>query len=110
MGDILDHLKSWRSQIVQDKRHREAAGELPEVDIDYLDRAIAEIERLRALVTNDRSAKSRIAPSSHPPVAWHVVVVAPDYHDGALGSRQDCLLSALFYVARPTWRPSRQRR
>lgn len=50
MADILDHLKSWRAQIVADKRHREAAGELPEIEIDYLDRAIAEIERLRAIV------------------------------------------------------------
>jgi hypothetical protein len=45
--DILADLKSWRGQIVHDKRHREAKGELPQVEIDYLDRAIAEIERLR---------------------------------------------------------------
>ena len=57
MADILDHLKSWRSQIVDDKRHREAAGELPQLEIDYLNRAIAEIERLRALVTKARQGR-----------------------------------------------------
>lgn len=56
MADILDHLKRWRSQIVEEKRHREAAGELPEIEIDYLDRAVAEIERLRALATKARQA------------------------------------------------------
>lgn len=45
--DILADLKSWRGQIVADKRLREARGEMPQIEIDYLDRAIAEIERLR---------------------------------------------------------------
>jgi hypothetical protein len=40
-------MKSWRDQLVKDAPHRKAA-ELPEIPIKYLERAIAEIERLRA--------------------------------------------------------------
>lgn len=46
--DILADLKSWLAQLVKDKPHRERAGELPEVEIGYVTRAIEEIERLRA--------------------------------------------------------------
>jgi hypothetical protein len=43
--DILADLKSWLAQLVADAPHRH--GELPEVEIDYVRRAIDEIERLR---------------------------------------------------------------
>jgi hypothetical protein len=46
--DILDDLKSWLAQLVEDRPHRERRGELPEIEIGYVSRAIAEIERLRA--------------------------------------------------------------
>jgi hypothetical protein len=49
-ADILDDLKSWLAQLVKDKPHREHAGELPEIEIDYVRRAIAEIGRLRQIV------------------------------------------------------------
>jgi hypothetical protein len=48
MTDILDDLKSWLVQLVQDEPHRRARGELPGIEIDYVNRAIVEIERLRA--------------------------------------------------------------
>ena len=44
--DILDDLKSWLAQLVKDAPHRH--GELPKVEINYLNRAITEIESLRA--------------------------------------------------------------
>jgi hypothetical protein len=47
MADILDDLKSWLAQLVQDAPHRKQRGELPEIDINYVRRAIEEIERLR---------------------------------------------------------------
>lgn len=46
-ADILDD-KSWLAQLVADKAHRERGGELPEIEIGYVRRAIEEIERLRA--------------------------------------------------------------
>lgn len=49
-ADILDDLKSWLAQLVADKPHRERAGELPEIEIGYVRRAIEEIERLRKQV------------------------------------------------------------
>jgi hypothetical protein len=45
-ADILADLKSWLEQLVADKPHRH--GQLPEIEIDYVRRAIEEIERLRA--------------------------------------------------------------
>jgi hypothetical protein len=47
-GDILTELKEWLDSMVRDKRHREQQGEQPGVEIDLINRAIAEIERLRA--------------------------------------------------------------
>jgi hypothetical protein len=44
--DILDDLKSCLAQLVKDAPHRK--GELPEIEISLINRAIAEIERLRA--------------------------------------------------------------
>ena len=46
MADILDDLKSWRDQLMQNARHR--TSELPEIDINKIGRAIDEITRLRA--------------------------------------------------------------
>ena len=46
MADILDDLKGWHAQLVEDAPHRR--GQLPEIEIDYVRRAIEEIERLRA--------------------------------------------------------------
>lgn len=48
MSTILDDLKSLRDQKAKDAPHR--AGELPEIEIDLLDRAIKEIEHLRAVI------------------------------------------------------------
>jgi hypothetical protein len=45
-ADILADLKSWRDELIGDKPHRQ--GELPEIEIEYLRRAIEEIEKLRA--------------------------------------------------------------
>ncbi len=44
--DILQDLKSWLAQLVADAPHRR--GQMPEIEIDYVRRAIEEIERLRA--------------------------------------------------------------
>jgi hypothetical protein len=41
--DILDDLKSWLSQLVQDKTHRERTGEAPGVEINLVNWAIDEI-------------------------------------------------------------------
>jgi len=46
MKDIVEDLKSWLAQLVEDAPRRK--GELPEIEIDYVKRAIKEIERLRA--------------------------------------------------------------
>jgi hypothetical protein len=46
--DILDDLKGWLAQTVQDAAHRK--GELPAIEIGYIRRAIAEIDRLRKAV------------------------------------------------------------
>jgi len=45
-ADILADLKGWLNQLVADAPHRQ--GQLPEIEINYLRRAIEEIERLRA--------------------------------------------------------------
>lgn len=45
-ADILDDLKSWLAQLGKDAPHR--GGELPEIEIGYVRRAIEEIEKLRA--------------------------------------------------------------
>ena len=52
--DILDDLKRWLTQLVADKPHRERAGELPDEEINLVNRAIEEIERLRALEEKTR--------------------------------------------------------
>jgi hypothetical protein len=46
MADIVEDLKSWHAQLVKDAPHR--VGQLPEIDIALVRRAIEEIERLRA--------------------------------------------------------------
>jgi|HubBroStandDraft_5_1064220.scaffolds.fasta_scaffold538773_1 hypothetical protein len=48
MSDILEDLRSWLAQLVKDAPHRKQRGELPDIDINYVRRAIEEIERLRA--------------------------------------------------------------
>jgi len=45
MADVLADLKSWLAQLVKDAPHRH--GELQQHDIDLVNRAIVEIERLR---------------------------------------------------------------
>jgi hypothetical protein len=47
MNDILEDLKSWLAQLIEDAPHRK--GGLPEIEIAYVNRAITEIERLRAM-------------------------------------------------------------
>jgi len=46
MADVLADLKNWLAQLVTDAPHRH--GEDPKQDIDLVNRAIVEIERLRA--------------------------------------------------------------
>ena len=48
MSDILAELKQWLEQLIEERPHREARGELPNIEIDLLNRAINEIEELRA--------------------------------------------------------------
>jgi hypothetical protein len=48
MSDILAELKQWLEQLIEERPHREARGELPIIEIDLLNRAINEIEELRA--------------------------------------------------------------
>jgi len=48
MRDILAELKQWLEQLIEERPHREARGELPNIEIDLLNRAINEIEELRA--------------------------------------------------------------
>ena len=52
-ADILDDLKSWLAQLVVNKPHRDRAGELPEIEIAYVRRAIEEIEHLRKQVATN---------------------------------------------------------
>jgi hypothetical protein len=47
--DILTDLRDWLKHLVTDRPHREQQGEQPGVEIDLVNRAIAEIERLRAV-------------------------------------------------------------
>jgi hypothetical protein len=49
MDDILEELREWLAQLVSDKSKR--AGELPDIEINLVKRAIQEIERLRATET-----------------------------------------------------------
>jgi GTP cyclohydrolase II len=46
MADIVQDLKIWLAQLVTDAPHRK--GELPEMEIDLVKRAINEIESLRS--------------------------------------------------------------
>jgi len=52
--DILEDLKSWLAQLVEDKPHRQRTGELPGVEIDYVNRAINEITQLCARLARVR--------------------------------------------------------
>jgi hypothetical protein len=47
-NDVLADLKDWLKQLVDDRPHRVKQGERPDIDIDLVSRAIAEIERLRS--------------------------------------------------------------
>jgi hypothetical protein len=49
-SDILADLKGWLAQLVADKEHRERADEKPDAEIDFVKRAIEEIEQLRAAI------------------------------------------------------------
>jgi hypothetical protein len=51
--DILEDLKNWLAQLVADAPHRH--GELPQIEINLITRAIREIERLRA-ASKDKGA------------------------------------------------------
>jgi hypothetical protein len=42
---LVADLKNWLAQMIADAEHRK--GEMPSIEIGYLRRAIAEIERLR---------------------------------------------------------------
>jgi hypothetical protein len=53
-NDILADLRSWLTQLVNDKPHRERTGEAPGVEINLVNRAIDEIERLRAELASKR--------------------------------------------------------
>jgi hypothetical protein len=48
--DILADLRAWLAQLVNDAPHR--AGELPSEEINLVSRAIEEIERLRAALSD----------------------------------------------------------
>jgi hypothetical protein len=50
--DILDDLKSWLAHVRDEKEIRQRMGRTPEREIDRLERAIEEIERLRAITRN----------------------------------------------------------
>jgi hypothetical protein len=45
--DILEDLKSWLAHVRDEKAIRRRMGRTPEIEIDKLERAIEEIERLR---------------------------------------------------------------
>jgi hypothetical protein len=47
-ADILTDLRDRLKQLVADRPHREQQGERPGVEIGLVNRAIVEIERLRA--------------------------------------------------------------
>jgi hypothetical protein len=47
--DVLDDLKSWLAHVRDEKEIRQRMGRTPEREIDRLERAIEEIERLRAI-------------------------------------------------------------
>ena len=53
--DILEDLKDWLNQLVADRQLRERHGEQPGVEINLVNRAITEIERLRAVEKTKRS-------------------------------------------------------
>jgi hypothetical protein len=46
--DIVEALKSWRDQLYREAPLLRSQGQLPEIEIDLINRAIEEIERLRA--------------------------------------------------------------
>lgn len=48
MRTILVELIAWRDQLVQNQAFREKSGELPDIEIDKLTRAIAYIQALEA--------------------------------------------------------------
>ena len=50
--DVLDDLKSWLAHVRDEKEIRQRMGRTPEREIDRLERAIEEIERLRAITKN----------------------------------------------------------
>jgi hypothetical protein len=59
--DILDDLKTWLTQLIADKPYHEHMGE-PEMEIEYVRRAIEEIERLRAAVATDTGEERERSP------------------------------------------------
>jgi hypothetical protein len=46
-SDIADDLGVWLAQMVKDAPDRRRAGELPQIEIELVQRAIVEINRLR---------------------------------------------------------------
>jgi|HubBroStandDraft_5_1064220.scaffolds.fasta_scaffold1970326_1 hypothetical protein len=50
--DILEDLKSWLAHVRDEKEIRQRMGRTPEREIERLERAIEEIERLRAITKN----------------------------------------------------------
>lgn len=50
--DILEDLKSWLAHVRDEKEIRQRMGRTPEREIEELERAIEEIERLRAITKN----------------------------------------------------------
>jgi hypothetical protein len=55
-GDILAELKQWLGRLIEERQYREASGEQPIIEIDLLNRAINEIEELRAEKSTRASA------------------------------------------------------
>ena len=55
-GDILAELKQWLGRLIEERQYREASGELPIIEIELLNRAINEIEELRAEKSTRASA------------------------------------------------------
>ena len=56
-SDIADDLGVWLTQMVKDAPDRRA-GELPQIEIELVQRAIVEINRLREQLSSRRTTQS----------------------------------------------------
>jgi hypothetical protein len=57
-SDIADDLGVWLAQMVKDAPDRHRAGELPQIEIELVQRAIVEINRLREQLSSRRTTQS----------------------------------------------------